>query len=165
MLYIKNGRLYTTSFSFAIPEGLSIDTDSDNLYPDTIAFKTKDGFFDIEIGVGVPFNKQPPNIRIEEIMRADCFVSMTDPIEVNRDGMIGLGLYYRGSSWETEYYEEFLEYPKNEEGQYTFTLCFVHRVKSELERCGIDGFMNEPNIKQLIESIRYNPEECRKAMN
>ena len=165
MLYIKKGRLYTASFSFTLPEGVSIDTNSDNLYPDTIAFQTKDGSFDIEIGVGVNFNMQPPNIRIKEIMRADCFVPLTAPIKVNRDGMVGLGLYYRSNAWDDEYYEEFLEYPENEDGQYTFTLCFVHRVKDESERNGIDAFMNEPNIKQFIESIRYNPEECQKAIN
>ena len=79
--------------------------------------------------------------------------------------MVGLGLYYRSNAWDDEYYEEFLEYPEKEDGQYTFTLCFVHRVKCESERNGIDEFMNEPYIKQFIESILYNPEECKKAIN
>ena len=83
MLYIKNSRLYTASFSFALPEGMSIDTDSENLNPDTIAFKSLDGLYEVAIGVGMPFNKGTPTSRIAELLRADCFKQTSEIMPVS----------------------------------------------------------------------------------
>ena len=161
MLYIKNSRLYTASFSFALPEGMSIDTDSENLNPDTIAFKSLDGLYEVAIGVGMPFNKGTPTSRIAELLRADCFKPTSEIMHVVRGGMSGLGLYYQSNRGETQYYEEFLEYPENEDGQTTFELCIIHRAISNQN----NAFVNEPIIKELIESIKYEPKVCKKVIN
>ena len=50
MLYIKNGRLYTQSFSFELPEDMCIVTDPPGVSPDTLVLETFDGKYQIEIG-------------------------------------------------------------------------------------------------------------------
>ena len=60
-----------------------------------------------------------------------------------------------------EHYEERLTYPMNEDGQNAFELYIEHEVQDESERNQVKAFMEQANIKALIDSIRYEPKVCQ----
>ena len=70
MLFIKGNRIYTSSFSFEIPQGLSIVTDPVNIKIDMLTLETLDGRFTVEIGAS-DYNKMPAS----EIERLSASVS------------------------------------------------------------------------------------------
>ena len=158
MLYIKQGRIYTRSFSFVLPEEMSIVTDPENVNPDTLTFETVDGTFIIEIGAST--SDLSPS---EEIARHRAYkewVFMTDDLPMARGEMEGLKVLYRSEQWRYEYYEEYLAFPLNEDGQNMFELCIQHEVTEESERNNLEAFIERPNIRAFLNSIHYEPETC-----
>ena len=158
MLYVKNGRIYTRSFSFILPEDMSIVTDPENIHPDTLTFETADGFFIVELGATTS-NLSPS----EEIARHRAYkelVFTTDDLPMERGEMKGLKVFYHTELWRYEYYEEYLSFPINEDGQNMLELCVQHEVTGDAERNKLEGFMDRPNIKAFLNSIRYEPETC-----
>jgi len=163
MMYIKNGRIYTRSFSFVLPEDMSIVTDPENVHPDTITFETADGEFMIEMGAAT--RDMSPSEQMRRLRAYDELVFQSDNISTNRGEMKGLAVYYHSELWRHEYYEEYLDHPMNDDGQNTFELCVQHEVVDESHRNQVDAFMNRPNIKSFLDSIRYEPGECAKIIN
>ena len=47
-----------------------------------------------------------------------------------------------------------MQFKLNDDGQNTLVLGFMHEAFSEDERNGIYSFMEQPNIKQFLDSIR-----------
>ena len=163
MLYIKNGRLYTHSYSYIMPDGLCLVPDSITTAPDTLTFETLDGKFQIMLS---PYEaEKTPDEELNEFLKMGCHETMSDIIDVNRGGMIGKCVFYRDNSWSYEHYEERTRYPENEDGQNAFELYIEHEVQDESERNKIKAFMDQPNVKALIESIRYEPQVCEKILN
>ena len=162
MLYIKNGRIYTDSFSFELPENLCLISDPPTVAPDTLHFETPDGMYEIEIGawdgVKAPY----------EQLHNECLyggsVLLSTLFEVERDGMKGYGVYFHSAEWSYEYYEERLQFEMNEEGQTTFMLALTHIINNDDDKNKMKEFMEQPNIKAFIDSIRYNPAECREIV-
>ena len=159
MLYIKQGRIYTRSFSFVLPEEMSIVTDPENVNPDTLTFETVDGKFIIEIGAST--SDLSPSEEISRHRAYKEWVFMTDDLPMARGEMEGLKVLYRSEQWRYEYYEEYLAFPLNEDGQNMFELCVQHEVNEETERNQIEAFMETPNIKDFLDSIRYEPNCCK----
>lgn len=160
MLYIKNRRLYTQSFSYIIPDGLCLVPDSITTAPDTLTFETLDGKFLIMLS---PYEaEKTPDEELNGFLKMGCHKMMSDIFEVNRGGMIGKGVFYRDNSWSYEHYEERTRYPENEEGQNAFELYIEHEVQTEADRNKIQDIMNHPKFKVLIDSIRYEPDVCQK---
>lgn len=159
MLYIKNGRFYTQSISFALPDELCLIPDTFTTAPDTLTFETLDGKFQIMLN---PYETEKT---IEEefdgFLNMGCHEKMSDIFEVNRGGMMGKALFYKSSSWGYEHYEERSRYAENEDGQNAFELYIEHEVQDESDRNQIQTVMEHPNIKALIESIRYEPDVCK----
>ena len=163
MLFIKGNRIYTASFSFELPQGLSIITDPSNVTPDTLTFETLDGKFLVEIGASD--TDRTPQDEVDYIFDGDSvIVKQSDIMEVNRNGMKGLGFYYRGEYWNYEYYEEFLSYPRDEDGQAMLDFCVQHEVDGEADGDKVKEFMMKDNIKVFIDSIRYEPDVCKRVI-
>ncbi len=159
MLYIKNRRIYTDSFSFELPEDLCLISDPPTVAPDTLHFETLDGLFEIEIGAWDGDNS-PYDQLLDECLYSET-VLLSTIFEVERDGMKGFGAYYHSAEWTFEYYEERLQFEMNAEGQTTFILSVTHNIESDNDKNQVKEFMSKPNIKSFIDSIRYNPEECQ----
>lgn len=158
MLYIKQGRIYTKSFSFVLPEDMSIVTDPENVHPDTLTLETVDGKFIVEIGA----TTSDMSAR-EEIARHRAYkelVFMTEDLPMSRGEMEGLKVFYHSELWRYEYYEEYLKFPMNEDGQNMFELCIQHEVTEESERNNLEAFIERPNIRAFLNSIHYEPETC-----
>ena len=62
-------------------------------------------------------------------------------------------------------YEERTRYPENEDGQNAFELYIEYEVQEESDRNKVREIMADPNIKALIDSIRYEPDVCEKILN
>lgn len=163
MLYIKNGRLYTRSFSFELPEEMSIVTDPDGVTPDTLILETVDGKYQIEIGAWI--RDTSPHEQIEHLINYASYILMSDIFEVTRGEMKGCGAFYRNSSWHDEYYEERLDFPMNEDGQNALILGIQHESFSTDEQNNLANFMERPNIKRFLESIKYEPDECKAVIS
>ena len=159
MLYIKNRRIYTDSFSFELPEDLCLISDPPTVAPDTLHFETLDGLFEIEIGAWDGDNS-PYDQLLDECLYSET-VLLSTIFEVERDGMKGFGAYYHSAEWTFEYYEERLQFEMNAEGQTTFILSVTHNIERDNDKNQVKEFMSKPNIKSFIDSIRYNPEECQ----
>lgn len=158
MLYIKKGRIYTDSFSFELPEDLCLIADPPTVAPDTLHFETLDGMYEIEIGAW-DGNQSP-----YEQLQNECLygsVMLSTLFEVDRGGMNGYGAYYHSADWSYEYYEERLQFEMNEEGQTTFMLAISHIIDTDKDKNKVKEFIAEPNIQAFINSIKYNPDECR----
>lgn len=152
MLYIKNGRLYTQSFSFELPEDMCIVTDPPGVSPDTLVLETFDGKYQIEIGAW--YKDESPEKQIIEFVEYASHVLNSDLFKIERGSLKGYGAYFRNQTWQEEYYEERLQFPLNEDGQNILVLGFMHELFNEDERNGIYKFMAQTNIKRFIESIR-----------
>ena len=152
MLYIKNDRLYTQSFSFELPEDMGIVTDPPGVSPDTLIFETLDGKYQIEIGAW--YKEESPEKQIIDFIEYASHVLVSDLIKVERGTLKGFGAHFRNATWQEEYYEERLQFKLNDDGQNTLVLGFMHEAFSEDERNGIYNFMEQPNIKQFLNSIR-----------
>lgn len=163
MLYIKNGRFYTESISFILPDELCLIPDTFTTAPDTLTFETLDGKFQIMLSAYE--SEKTPLEELNGFLSYDCHVMMTDILDMERGEMKGKALFYRSDSWSHEHYEERLAYPMNEEGQNAFELYIEHEVQDESERNQVKAFMEQAKIKALIDSIRYEPTECQKVMN
>lgn len=153
MLYIKNGRIYTLSFSFELPEEMSIVTDPAGVSPDTLVMETLDGKYQIEIGAWI--KDVTPKEQIESYIDYGAHIRMSDLFDVKRGEMKGCAIFHRNESWREEHYDERLVYPMNEDGQDTLVLAISHEIFDESERNGISSFMEQPNIKRFIDSIQY----------
>ena len=153
MLYIKNGRIYTLSFSFELPEEMSIVTDPAGVSPDTLIMETLDGKYQVEIGAWT--KDADPREQIESYIDYGAHIRMSEVFDVERGEMKGCAIFHRYESWREEHYDERLTYPMNEDGQDTLVLAISHEIFEESERNGIAAFMEKPNIKQFINSIRY----------
>jgi len=162
MLYVKNNRIYTASFSFELPEDLIIITDPCNIKVDTLTFETVDGKFMVEIAaqdlVGTPADRVAK-------LKNNAEVIVTDIIPVERGGMKGYGIYYSGRDWRYEYYEEFLDYPMNAEGQTILNFCIQHEILDMAQRNQVKGMFEQANIQAFLNSIRYEPKVCDKVIN
>ena len=126
MLYIKNRRIYTDSFSFELPEDLCLISDPPTVAPDTLHFETLDGLFEIEIGAWDGDNS-PYDQLLDECLYSET-VLLSTIFEVERDGMKGFGAYYHSAEWTFEYYGERLQFEMNAEGQTTFILSVTHNI-------------------------------------
>lgn len=162
MLYIKSGRFYTESISFALPDELCLVTDPYGTSPDTIVFETLDGRFEIEIGACE--NEDTPLEEVKGFLSYGSHEQVSEIFAVERNGMSGYGAFYRNHGWTHEYYEERLGYPMNDEGQNGFTLAIQHEVEDDSQRNQVESFMAKPNIKEFFDSIRYEPQVCQKVL-
>lgn len=158
MLYIKKGRIYTRSFSFQLPEDMAIVTDPENIHPDTLTMETSDGGFILELAADT--SDKTPHEQIAAIRNYEELVFMSENLPVQRGGMKGLGVYYHSEMWRHEYYEEYLTFPMNEDGQNILALCIQHEVSDEKDRNNIPDFIQRPNIQEFLDSIVYEPEVC-----
>ena len=73
--------------------------------------------------------------------------------------------HYRSDSWRYEHYEERSRYAMNEDGQNALEFYIEHEVQDDSERNKIKEFMEQPKVKALLESIRYEPQVCEKILN
>lgn len=163
MLFIKGNRIYTASFSFELPQGLSIITDPTNVTPDTLTFETLDGKFLVEIGASD--TALTPKEEVDYIFDGDTvIVKQSEIMEIDRYGMKGLGFFYRGEMWNHEYYEEFLSYPRDKDDQALLNFCVQHEVEDEADGDKVKDFMMQDNIKAFIDSIRYEPDVCKQVI-
>lgn len=153
MLYMKNGRIHTASFSFVLPEEMSINTQPYGCCPDLLVLTTLDKEYTIEIGACRENSAQEA---LMEWYYEDVYVPLTEIYNIERDGMKGKALFFRTNSWKKEYYEERLMYRKNIENQNCFRLSIKHNVLEQNKRNGIADFMRKPNIKAFLDSIRYD---------
>ena len=153
MLYNKSGRIYTHSFSFVLPEEMCIVTDPENIQPDTLTFETLDGRFIIELSATT--SERSAMGEMKHLQSYDELVFMSEPFEVQRTSMKGVGIFYHSELWRNEYYEEYLDYPLNEEGQNMMNLCVRHEPADEADRNKVASFMELPNIKSFLDSIKY----------
>lgn len=163
MLYIKNGRLYTQSYSYVVPDELCLIPDTFETSPDTITLETLDGKFQLMLR---PYDTEKTPLE-ELIGMLECcgHVKMSEILDIDRGGMIGKGVFYRSDSWRYEHYEERSRYAMNEDGQNAFELYIEHEVQDEAERNLITEFMERTNVKALLESIKYEPQVCKKILN
>ena len=160
MLYIKKGRIYTLSFSFELPEEMSIVTDPAGVSPDTMVMETLDGTYQIEIGAWT--KDETPREQVE--LYVGDHIRMSEVFEVERGEMKGCGVFHHSESWREEHYTERLSFPMNEDGQNTLTLWISHEIFDESEKNGIAVFMEQPNVKRFLDSICYEPSVCEKIM-
>ena len=108
MLYIKNGRLYTQSFSFELPEDMCFVTDPPGVSPDTLIFETLDGKYQIEIGAW--YKEESPEKQIIDFIEYASHVLVSDLIKIERGTLKGFGAHFRNTTWQEEYYEERLQF-------------------------------------------------------
>lgn len=163
MLYIKNGRLYTQSFSYIVPDELCLIPDTFETSPDTITLETLDGKFQIMLR---PYDSEKsPLDELSSMLEYGNYVKLSEILDIDRGGMMGKGVFYRSDSWRYEHYEERSRYAMNEDGQNAFELYIEHEVQDDSERDQVRAFMEQPNIKALIDSIRYEPDVCKKVMH
>jgi len=151
MLLIKGDKICTQSFSFVLPQGLSIITDPTNVKADILTFETSDGRFVLDIGAS-DYNK-PPLEEIERLKSDSEVIILSEIKEIVRGNMKGYGVFYSGEEWRHIYYQEFLEYPINDEGQAAFRLCIEHEADGCLNVAALEEFMALPNIKAFTDSI------------
>ena len=109
--------------------------------------------------------EKTPDEELNGFLKMGCHETMSDIFEVNRGGMTGKGVFYRDNSWSYEHYEERTRYPENEDGQNAFELYIEHEVQEESDRNKVREIMDDPKIKALIDSIRYEPDVCKKIIN
>lgn len=152
MLYIKNGRIYTLSFSFELPEEMSIVTDPAGVSPDTLIMESLDGKYQVEIGAWT--KGATPREQIKSYIDYGAHIRMSEVFDIERGEMKGCAIFHRNESWREEHYDERLTYPMNEDGQDTLVLAISHEIFDENERNGIAAFMEQPNIKRFIDSIQ-----------
>ena len=151
MLLIKGNRIHTASFSFELPQGLSIITDPTNVKTDILTFETLDGRFVLDIGAS-DYNKAPIE-QIERLKNDKEVMILSDIKPITRGKMKGYGLFFSGVEWRYMYYEEFLEYPINEEGQAAFRFCVEYEREGDDTIQVIEDFLNLSNIKAFMDSI------------
>ena len=163
MLYFKNHRLYTQSFSFELPEDICLISDPAVVAPDRIIMETYDGRFQVDIGAEEL--DKTPYIKISQILADKELEHIGNIFPIERTGMKGYASFYRDNEWSYEYYQECLGYPMNEDGQNGFVLTIIHEVDDECQRGQIEMFMKQDNIRRMIESIRFEPEVCIRVMS
>ena len=151
MLLIKGNRICTASFSFELPQGLCIITDPINIKTDIFTFETPDGKFVLDVGAS-DYNKAPAE-QVERLKNNPETIILSDILPITRGNMNGYGVFYSGVEWRHIYYEEFLEYPINEEGQAAFRLCVEHELEGSCNISVMQDFLNQPNIKAFMDSI------------
>ena len=91
MLYIKNGRLYTQSYSYIVPDELCLIPDTFETSPDTITLETLDGKFQLMIR---PYDTEKTPLEELSSMLEYCgHVKMSEILDIDRGGMIGKGVF------------------------------------------------------------------------
>ena len=162
MLFVKNHRIYTRSVSFALPENMSIVTDPEHDQPDCLILESADGQFTLEIFADDVLGT--PKDLIQEVVDSPEFVVHTEPFPIERGGMNGYAAYYGTEDDSESYYEEFLQYPMNDDGQSILNICICRVVIEGKETIETEAFVEQPNIKSFFDSIRYEPEVCSRVI-
>ena len=151
MLLIKGNRICTSSFSFVLPQGLCIVTDPMNIKTDILTFETPDGRFILDVGAS-DYNQAP----IEQIncLQSDSEINILSEVKaITRGKMKGYALFYSGVEWSHIYYEEFLEYPINEDGQASFRFRIEHEIDGTCDITILQDFLAQSDIKEFMDSI------------
>ena len=102
MLTIKNGRIHSAEFSFALPEDMSFYYDSGIELRDCLQFLSADKRTILDVRVQPPV----PLGTLEAIANSENFIPTSEIFAVNRGGLVGKAMHFRNRSWDTEYYEE-----------------------------------------------------------
>ena len=151
MLLIRGTKIHTGSFSFELPQGLSIITDPTNIKTDILTFETLDGRFILDIGAS-DYNK-PAIEEIERLKNDSEVIILSEVKAITRGHMKGFAVFYSGEEWRHIYYEEILEYPINSEGQAKFRFRIEHEIDDSSDVSVLEDFLAQPNIKAFMDSI------------
>ena len=105
MLTIKNGRIQSAEFSFALPEDMSFYYDSGIELRDCLQFLSADKKTILDVRVVKPV----PLGTLEAIAKSEVFIPTSEIFSVNRGGLKGKAMYFRNRTWDEECYEEHFE--------------------------------------------------------
>lgn len=105
MLTIKNGRIHSAEFSFALPEDMSFYYDSGIELRDCLQFLSADKKTILDVRVVKPV----PLGTLEAIAKSEVFIPTSEIFSVNRGGLKGKAMYFRNRTWDEECYEEHFE--------------------------------------------------------
>lgn len=154
MLKIKNGKLYGSNYSFALPEGFYLNVSS------AVKFGSKrlelasiDGLI-----IMIYFHNRGCCAKKEtqEIIDANSnLIKMDDFIPIKRGACEGIGLYYRDEVAKVEHYEEMYDFKKNRYGETQIDIDISLSISKYGNIQSIREAIELPTIKAFLESIEY----------
>lgn len=153
MLKIKDGKLYGSNYSFAIPEGFNMILNWDPTGGRKLEFAADDGItrIDIYFNTGTHSAKED----LEELIE-DCeCTKMGDFVYVRRGMGTGVGLFYKTPVRFEEHYEERYDFKENDYRQTQIDIDINICLFGKELPFTIQEVLETPPIKSFLASISY----------
>ncbi len=152
-LKIKDGKLYGSNYSFALPEGFNFVVESDCMSENKLEFVSDDGITRIKIffeTLGRSAKKD-----IQDIIDGCNYIKTGDFVSVKRGAGTGIGLLYKSDCINEEYYEERYDFKKNEYNINQLIIeVYIDSGREKLKQT-IREVLELPTVKAFLESIEY----------
>lgn len=152
MLQIKEGKLYGTNYSFALPEGFNFKV---NTYScgKAMEFISYEGDMKIEIYFVDDCNCAKQDL--QDVIDDSDFIKMSDFVSVIRGNGTGIGIFFKSKYRNEEHYEERYDFPKNKYGETQLDVdIYLCSDKAKHKRTIYEA-LKLPSVKTFLESIQY----------
>jgi len=156
MLKIKDGKLYGSNYSFALPKGFNRIEGLDFIRGDDLVFVSADNEY---LRIVIYFERERHSAKndVQEMFdHNNCFIKMGDFISVKRGEGVGIGLYYENTFGANQHYEERYDFEKNEYGETQLHIDISLWSGRSKDRQTIQEALELPAVKAFLESMKYN---------
>lgn len=155
MLKIKNGKLYGSNYSFALPKGFNRIVGLSCVNDDDLVFSSADNE---NVNIVIYFEKESHSAKYDMQQMFDknrCLIKLSDFVSMKRGKGVGIGLYYENTFGATQHYSERYDFKKNKDGETQLFIDISLWSGREKNRQTIQETLKLPNIKAFLESIEY----------
>lgn len=154
-LKIKDGKLYGTNYSFALPEGFKRVVGSDSFSEDDLVFGSIDND-NLHIVIYCEKGSHSAKDDMQEMFdKNGSLIKMSDFVSIKRGKGVGVGLYYENTFGATQHYGERYDFKENEDGQRQIFIDISLWSGSNKDRQTIRDALELPTVKAFLESVEY----------
>ncbi len=155
MKNIKDGKLYGSNYSFALPERFNRVAGSDCFSGDDLVFGSIDNDY---LSIVIYFEKEghsAKNAMREMLDKNSSLIKMSDFLSVKRGKGVRVGLYYNNTFGATRHYAERYDFKKNKDGETQIFIDISLWQGRDKDRQIIQEVLELPAVKAFLDSIEY----------
>lgn len=155
MRNIKDGKLYGSNYSFALPERFNRVVGLYGFSEDDLVFASADNEY---LHIVIYFEKECHSAKNDMQAMFDenrHLIKLSDYVLTKRGEGVGIGLYFENTFGATQHYGERYDFKKNKEGETQLFIDISLGSGRGKDRQTIQEVLELPTVKAFLESIEY----------
>lgn len=154
MINIKDGKLYGSNYSFALPERFNRVVGLDCFSEDDLVLASEENKY---LNIVVYFEKESQSAKndMQEMFdKNSSLIKMGEFFSVKRGEGIGVGIFYENTFGAIQHYAERYDFKKNKDGEIQLYIDISLWSGRGKDRQTIQETLELPIIKAFLESIK-----------